>query len=182
MVQFLRQSAEPCAAQPRVLSLLFFHVSSSFFIFMFTLFCVFSLLFSFIFVFWLCVFLLFFDSFSFSLIVLFFSCPSRRQNRKIRRNVPTVKMTILFCGKQFWYKSSGMAHLRWLRIQVFHLTVFTFPFLFLLCSSISFTYVSLLATVSEINCGCFLRSRCSTQMWCPDDIGRDSLDWVGPPT
>ena len=22
--------------------------------------------------------------------------------------------------------------------------------------------------------GCFLRSRCSMQMWCPDDIGRDS--------
>ena len=30
----------------------------------------------------------------------------------------------------------------------------------------------LLALVSEFNC--FLR-------WCPDDIGRDSWDWVGPP-
>ena len=28
---------------------------------------------------------------------------------------------------------------------------------------------------------CFLRSRCSMEMWCPDDIGRDSWDWVGPP-
>ena len=37
----------------------------------------------------------------------------------------------------------------------------------------------LLATVSEFNC--FLRSRCSMEMWCPDDIGRDSCDWVGPP-
>ena len=26
-----------------------------------------------------------------------------------------------------------------------------------------------------------LRSRCSMEMWCPDDIGRDSWDWVGPP-
>ena len=37
----------------------------------------------------------------------------------------------------------------------------------------------LLALVSEFNC--FLRSRCSMEMWCPDDIGRDSWDWVGPP-
>ena len=27
----------------------------------------------------------------------------------------------------------------------------------------------------------FLRSRCSMEMWCPDDTGRDSWDWVGPP-
>ena len=37
----------------------------------------------------------------------------------------------------------------------------------------------LLALVSEFNC--FLRSRCSMEMWCPDDTGRDSWDWVGPP-
>ena len=37
----------------------------------------------------------------------------------------------------------------------------------------------LLAIVSEFNC--FLRSRCSMEMWCPDDIGRESWDWVGPP-
>ena len=34
----------------------------------------------------------------------------------------------------------------------------------------------LLALASEFNC--FLR--CSMEMWCPDDIGRDSWDWVGP--
>ena len=38
----------------------------------------------------------------------------------------------------------------------------------------------MLALVSEFNC--FLRSRCSMEMWCPDDIGRDSWDWVGPPS
>ena len=37
----------------------------------------------------------------------------------------------------------------------------------------------MLALVSEFNC--FLRSLCSMEMWCPDDIGRDSWDWVGPP-
>ena len=46
-------------------------------------------------------------------------------------------------------------------------------------SCISFKYFLLLALVSEFNC--FLRSRCSMEMWCPDDIGRDSWDWVGPP-
>ena len=48
-----------------------------------------------------------------------------------------------------------------------------------LFSCISFKYVLLLAFVSEFNY--FLRSRCSMEMWCPDDIGRDSWDWVGPP-
>ena len=36
----------------------------------------------------------------------------------------------------------------------------------------------LLALVSEFNC--FLRSRCSMEMWRLDDTGRD-WDWVGPP-
>ena len=29
---------------------------------------------------------------------------------------------------------------------------------------------------------CFLRSRRSMEMWRLDDTGRDSWDWVGPPT
>ena len=49
-------------------------------------------------------------------------------------------------------------------------------FFFLVFLSIFFL---LLALVSEFDC--FLRSRCSMEMWCPDDIGRDSWDWVGPP-
>ena len=48
-----------------------------------------------------------------------------------------------------------------------------------LFSCISYKFVFLLALVSEFNC--FLRSRCSMEMWCPDDMGRDSWDWVGPP-
>ena len=38
-----------------------------------------------------------------------------------------------------------------------------------------------LAFVSGFNKRCFLRSRSSLEMWCLDDIGRDSWDWVGPP-
>ena len=37
----------------------------------------------------------------------------------------------------------------------------------------------MLALVSEFKC--FLRSRCSMEMWGPEDIGRESWDWVGPP-
>ena len=51
-----------------------------------------------------------------------------------------------------------------------------YSFLF---SCICFKYVLLLALVSEFNC--FFRGRCSMEMWCPDDIRRDSWDWVGPP-
>ena len=39
--------------------------------------------------------------------------------------------------------------------------------------------MSNLALVSEFNC--FFRSRCSIEMRCLYDIGRDSWDWVGPP-
>ena len=56
--------------------------------------------------------------------------------------------------------------------------IFSQESFFFLFSCISFTYFVLLALVSEFNC--FLRSRCSMEMWCPDDIGRDSWDWVGP--
>ena len=52
-------------------------------------------------------------------------------------------------------------------------------FLLSLFSCMSFKFVVLLALVSEFNC--FLRCRCSMEMWCPHDTGRDSLDWVGPP-
>ena len=37
----------------------------------------------------------------------------------------------------------------------------------------------MLALAPEFNC--FLRTRCSMEMWCPGDMGRDSWDWVGPP-
>ena len=50
-------------------------------------------------------------------------------------------------------------------------------------SCIALKYVSLLASlVPEFDFWCFLRSRCSTEMRCPDNTGRDSWDWVGEPT
>ena len=57
----------------------------------------------------------------------------------------------------------------------------------LVSSFFSFLFLSnknsLLASVPEFNCRCFLRSRCSMELWCPDDdVGRDSCVWVGPPT
>ena len=67
-------------------------------------------------------------------------------------------------------------------LNVFHFLFSFFPkkkvssFLF---SCISCKYFLLLALVPEFNC--FLRSRCSMEMWCPDDVGRDRWDWVGPP-
>ena len=45
-----------------------------------------------------------------------------------------------------------------------------------------FQIFSLLALVPEFSCRCFLRIRRSMEMWCLDDTGRDSWDWVGPPT
>ena len=48
-----------------------------------------------------------------------------------------------------------------------------------LFSCISFKKVLLMEFASQFNC--FLRSRCHMEMWCPDDTGRDSWDWVGPP-
>ena len=64
--------------------------------------------------------------------------------------------------------------------NVFHFLFSFFPkkkfllfFFLVFLSNIFF----LLALVSEFNC--FLGSRCSMEMWCPDDTGRDSWDWVG---
>ena len=49
----------------------------------------------------------------------------------------------------------------------------------LLFYCISFKHVLLLASISEFNC--LFRSRCSMEVWCPDDTGRDSWDWAGAP-
>ena len=79
----------------------------------------------------------------------------------------------------FFHFFTFCSFLHFLFFNVFHFFIFfeekVSSFLF---SCNSFKYFLLLALVSEFNC--FLRSRCSMEMWCPDDIGRDSWDWVGP--
>ena len=53
---------------------------------------------------------------------------------------------------------------------------------FLLFFRFSFSkLLPLLATESRFYKICFLRSRCSMEMWCLDDTGQDSWNWVGPP-
>ena len=78
-----------------------------------------------------------------------------------------------------FYFSFFLIFCSFLNFLIFNVFIFSeekvSSFLF---SSISFKYVLLLASVSEFHC--FLCSRCPMEMWCPDDIGRDSLDWVGP--
>ena len=56
-----------------------------------------------------------------------------------------------------------------------------FPFFLFFNKKISCLFFSFLAFVSGFNKRCFLRKKCSMEMWCLDDIGRDSWDWVGPP-
>ena len=60
-----------------------------------------------------------------------------------------------------------------------HYLDFSMFFIFSFSFFSDFKHVLLLALVSEFNC--FLRSRCSMEMWCLEDIGRDSWDWAGPP-
>ena len=77
-----------------------------------------------------------------------------------------------------WTMGLGTAFMFFTSLFSFPLSIFEQScFLFLVFLSI----FSLLALLSEFNCGCFLRCRCFMEMWCPDDIGRDSWDWVGPP-
>ena len=141
-----------------------------------------------------------FPSFS-SYLSFFFFCsssrPSRRQNlQKHRRAVPFVKIKFFFCEKRFLGLGGqgggrgvfGNAHLKLTALPCFSFSFLIFSIvvflrnMFLVFSCMSFKYVLLLALVSELNCRCFLRSRCSMVMWCPDDIGRDSWEWVGPST
>ena len=93
---------------------------------------------------------------------------------------------VFFLAFLFFSFFSFFVHLfifSFFHFSMFFIFLVHFPeeksFLFSFFSCISFKYFLLLTLVSE--CNCFLRSRCSMEMWCPDDIGRDSWDWVGPP-
>ena len=69
--------------------------------------------------------------------------------------------------------------------SIFGLCAFIFS-----CFSFFFSCVSFFLSLSnlfrcqqalEAEFNCFLRGRCSMEMWFPGDMGRDSWDWVGPP-
>ena len=60
-------------------------------------------------------------------------------------------------------------------VFLFFSHLFSFLLLFRKMCFFSFKYVSLLTLVSEFNYRCFLCGRCSMEMWCPDDIGRDGV-------
>ena len=82
-------------------------------------------------------------------------------------------------GEPLWALFSFFSRLIFLFFFFFK-TFSVFLFLFSFSQEKSFFFFfSCLALVSEFNC--FLRSRCSMEMWCPDDKGRDSWDSVGPP-
>ena len=69
----------------------------------------------------------------------------------------------------------GMTHVKDdPRFHFFHFSFCSFCFCFLSSSkkTFSFKHVSLQPLVSEFNNRSFLRSRCSMETWCPDEIGR----------
>ena len=107
-------------------------------------------------------------SFFSSLVIFsyFFSRPNR--------TVPVVKMTISLVDK-------GLTSLSCFSFFIYLHCLLFLERKYFLFSCITLVYVSPLASVAELNFTCFLRSRCSMEMSCPDDIGRDSWDWVGPP-
>ena len=84
-----------------------------------------------------------------------------------------------FLAFYFFIFSHFLCISSFLFFKCFSFSFFIFSEENVLFSGISFKYVLMLALVSELNC--FLRSRCSMEMWCPDDIGRDCWHWVGPP-
>ena len=89
-------------------------------------------------------------------------------DKEMGLGVSHLRLTSLSCF--FFYVSLNKFNFL-SRLGRYPLKAFFFVFFFL-------KKMPLVAPVSEFNC--FLRSRCSVEMWCPDDIGRDSRDWVGP--
>ena len=113
----------------------------------------------------------FFPFFFFSFFFhIFQSSEHTPKTAKKRRTVPIAKRTIFFCKNSIcgprWTSGFRKSPFEGARFRVSH------------CF---FQKCLLLVLVSEFNCRCFLRSRCSLEMWCPDDMERDCWDWVGPP-
>ena len=108
--------------------------------------------------------------------VFFFSDGQKRKNSQ---KVPVVNMTTFLYENPIWESSvdrrlgsdpfGGDLPLSF--VMFFSIGSFLSSFL---CFYFSFTFISLLAYVSVFGCRCFLCSRCSMEMWCPYDTGRES--------
>ena len=132
-----------------------------------------------------CFFLFFQFLFFHLLFLLFFLSQSSKETPNAAKNrpeIPIVKFRFLGLVGQ----GSGVAHLRVTSLSSFFFFHFSLllekmflPFLF---SCISFKCLPLAAFALVFNQRCFLRCRCSMEMWCPDDRGQESWDWVGSPT
>ena len=112
-----------------------------------------------------------------------------------------LKMLFIFSSFHFFHSGFFFAVLHFFIFSLFPFLFNFFFFFFLLFFNVSFLLFFLffcffpflrffsvfLSTkfrcwhflVSEFNCRCFLRSLCPMEMWCPDDTGRDSWDFVG---
>ena len=114
----------------------------------------------------------FFHSPPFFLVFFFFRTP---RTEKHHQKVPTVDMTIFLVTIRFWgLRGQGFKNPPLSRFSFF--LFFSSFQSFFLSFSFSNKNISLLASVSDFNCRSFLCSRCSMEMWCPDDIRRDSWD------
>ena len=118
------------------------------------------------------------------------------------RKKNTFRNKIMEIVKDFACEAKNLINFRRFRTFVFHFSSCSCFFILFFFHSSSFLHFSFFCVFfpifdfhfsiflvflsntsrSQFNHRCFLRSRCSTEMWCPDDIGRDSWDWVGPRT
>ena len=111
-----------------------------------------------------------------------------------RREVLIVKMTFFFCEKSIFGPRMERGKMRngpfegnftfmfFISLFIFSIVCFSYKKCSSFFSGFLFNKVSLLAIEAEFDCRCLLRSRCSMEMWYPDDIGRDNWDRVGSPT
>ena len=163
-------------------------VTPNFFIFHFSFFFIFPhFSFLFLFLFWVARF-----------VLGFFGCLhlAHRRKRGCSKSDFFFGLSCLhfLCQKSFFEPSRGVPlwplfsffSLVYIFLKKFFLMFFIFFFHFFSRKSFFFSFflyffqMYSIAGIS-IRVYCFLRSRCSMEMWCPDDIGRDSWDWVGPP-
>ena len=113
-------------------------------------------------------------------------CPQTQNVRKNRRTILVVKVTISFCENSIlgsrWTWRVRKGPFEGEPAFMFFISLFSiFPVSSFEKIFLSNTFRSW-HEYHKFDHTCFLRCRCSMQMWCPDDTGRESWDWVRPPT